>query len=78
VRITVKLFGTLRRFSNPQTPGFWSGELPEDATISDLIHLIGADTREVAAASINGTVRRLDTKIDRNDEIMLVTIMGAG
>jgi sulfur carrier protein ThiS len=74
----VKLFGTLRRFSSPQAPGFWTGELPDGSTAHDLIKLIGADADEVAAVSINGTVRRLDTKIDGNDEILLVTTMGAG
>ncbi|MDW7670513.1 MAG: MoaD/ThiS family protein [Bacillota bacterium] len=78
MRITVKLFGTLRRFSTPQSPGFWTGELPDESTVHDLIKSIGAEVDEVAAASINGTVRRLDTKIDGNDEILLVTTMGAG
>ncbi len=76
--IKAKLFGTLRRFSNPQTPGFWCGELPEGSTVNDLIVLIGAEVEEVSAASINGTVKSLDSKIDSNDEIILVTTMGAG
>jgi len=78
MRITVKLFGTLRRFSTPQTPGFWTGEVPDESTVYDLIKLIGADANEVAAASINGIVKKLDTTIDREDEILLVTTMGAG
>ncbi len=78
MKVTVKLFGTLRRFSHPQTPGLWTGEVEEGATLRDLIVVIGASHREVSHGSLNGRVVPLDTVVSRGVEIILVTPMGGG
>ena len=78
MHVTVKLFGTLRRLSQPKTPGFWIGEIPEHAKILDLIGLLGTSDKEVSHAAINKKVCPFDTEISENDEITLVTNMGGG
>jgi sulfur carrier protein ThiS len=77
--IRVKLYGTLRRFSQPGTPGVWQGEIPPGARIIDLIELIGSTEREVSAVSLDGTVQPFETVIpDGVTDIKLVTPIGGG
>lgn len=78
MNVTVKLYGTLRRFSQKGTPGLWIGVIPRNSRINDLIDLLGTKPAEVAAASINGNVRPLDTEIPDGAEIILVTFVGGG
>jgi sulfur carrier protein ThiS len=78
MRVAVRLLGTLRRFSLRDTPGVWEGELPAGSSLRDLLRAIGAEEREVSAASVNGTVRPLDTEILEGAEILLVTPVGGG
>ena len=78
MKIHAHLYGTLRRFSQPATPGMWQGELPEGTTIRALIRQIGASEREVAVVSINGNARPFETEIPEGAKIVLVTHMGAG
>jgi sulfur carrier protein ThiS len=78
MRVTVKLFGTLRRFSNPETPGIWVGEIPEGSTIGDLLGLLGTSDRELAAASINNKNVEINAVIPGEAVIILVTPVGGG
>jgi sulfur carrier protein ThiS len=78
MRIRVKLFGTLRRLSRQETPGLWEGEVPEGATIQEMLHLIGAGKYEANAAAINGEPCSLDDIIPADSEITVVTPMGGG
>jgi hypothetical protein len=77
--VRVKLYGTLRRLSQPGTPGLWQGEIAPGARIIDLITLIGSSEREVSAASVDGTVQPLETVIPEGvQDIILVTPVGGG
>jgi sulfur carrier protein ThiS len=78
MQVTVKLFGTLRRLSNPETPGLWSGEIPEGSTVSDLLSLLGTSERELAAATIENKIVEFNAAITENAEIVLVTPVGGG
>jgi sulfur carrier protein ThiS len=78
MKVHVHLYGTLRRFSDPDTPGIWSGELPSQATIRDLLQVIGTSDREVSAAAINGKTCPFDTQLSEGLKIVLVTPIGAG
>jgi molybdopterin converting factor small subunit len=78
MKISVRLYGTLRRFSQTGTPGLWVGELPSQSTVLELIYLLGSKPAEVANAVINGEVCPLDTEIPASAEVILVTHMGAG
>ncbi|HEX9013091.1 MAG TPA: MoaD/ThiS family protein [Anaerolineaceae bacterium] len=76
--ITVKLFGTLRRLSLKDTPGFWKGEIPAGTRIDGLIKLLGTREEEVAAAAINGVVVGIETEIPDGAVVTLVTPVGGG
>jgi sulfur carrier protein ThiS len=76
--ITVKLFGTLRRLSQKETPGVWQGEVPEGSRIKELVEQLGTKEAEVAAAAINGVVCPLDTEIPNGAIVTLVTPVGGG
>lgn len=76
--ITVKLYGTHRRFSNTEIKGIWKGELQNGSTILDIIETIGAKLNEVAAATINGKKMPFDYSVNEDTEIILVTHMGGG
>jgi sulfur carrier protein ThiS len=78
MRVTVKLFGTLRRFSNPATPGLWQGDLPIGTKIVDLIKILGTTDAEVAAAALNGEACSLETAIPEDTVVTLVTPVGGG
>ncbi len=76
--VKVKLFGTLRRLSDKDTPGLWQGEIPEGIRIYDLIEILGTKEAEVAAAALNGEPCGLDSIIPAEAVITLVTPFGGG
>lgn len=76
--VTVKLFGTLRRLSNKETPGLWKGEVPDGTRILDLLAILGTVEAEVAAAAINGQPAQLDAVIPPDAVIILVTPVNGG
>jgi molybdopterin converting factor small subunit len=76
--VRVKLFGTLRRLSQPETPGLWQGEIPSGSRISDLLKIINSGLSEANAAAINGQPSSFDAEIPDGAEVVLVTPMGGG
>ena len=79
MQIRVKLYGTVRRFSQSGTPGIWQGEIPPGTRIIDLIELIGSTEREVSAVSLDGTVQPFDSVIpDGVKDVKFVTPIGGG
>lgn len=78
MHLTVKLYGTLRRFSNESTPGLWTGEAPDGLDIAGLVRYLGTRVEEVAAATVNGEVRVLDHRLQDGDLVVLVTPVGGG
>lgn len=78
MHIRVKLFGTLRRLSKPDTPGIWEGEIPDGTTIQEMLSNLGAGKYEANAAALNGEPCSMDEIIPANAEITVVTPMGGG
>jgi sulfur carrier protein ThiS len=78
MRVTVKLYETLRRLSQKETPGLWQGEIPAGTTILDLIAILGTTDREVAAAALNGEPAPLEAEIPDGAVVILVTPVGGG
>ncbi len=76
--VTVKLYGTLRRLSNPGTPGVWQGQVAAGLLVRDLIAVLGTRTEEVAAATRNGEPCTLDQPLQEGDLVVLVTPFGGG
>ncbi len=67
--VQLKLWGNLRRFA-PKGVASVEMELPDSATIDDLVSRLGAD-HEVFAASVNGTVVALSTRLAPDDRVFL-------
>jgi molybdopterin converting factor small subunit len=78
IRVTVKLFGTLRRLSSKGTPGLWQGEIPDKSRICDLIALLGTKEAEVAAAMLDNEPCDLHAEISDGAVVILVTPFGGG
>lgn len=78
MKIIVKLLGTLRKYSDSDSPGRLQVDLPSGSTVTDLIDRITDRRGEAAACAINGHTRRLDTVIDDGDEVVLLSTLGGG
>jgi sulfur carrier protein ThiS len=78
MQITVKLYGSLRRFSLPDMPGLWVGEVKDGMTVAGFLEFIGTTDREIAAAAINDHVVSQDTRLSDGDLLVLVTPVGGG
>lgn len=78
MNVTVKLLGTLRKFSHPDSPGELKIDLPSDSTVADLINRIIKGKATVVACAINGRTRNLDTVICEGDEVILLSKLGGG
>ncbi|MCL4559171.1 MAG: MoaD/ThiS family protein [Chloroflexi bacterium] len=76
--VTVKLYGTLRRFSQPGTPGMWQGNVAGGSTLQDLITLLGAPEGEVSVAAINGETVPFETPLPDGATVLLVTNVNGG
>lgn len=61
--VNVRLYGTLRRLPNPETPGIWKGNIPKGYTINELITILGTKSGEVAVSCINGNPCPFETEI---------------
>jgi sulfur carrier protein ThiS len=78
MEITVRLYGTLRRFSSADTPGIWRGSLPQGSRLVDLLEVLGTSEAELANAAINGEIVPLESEIPPDAEVTLVTPVGGG
>jgi sulfur carrier protein ThiS len=78
MQLVVKLYGTLRRLSQPETPGRWEGSVPDGLTVEGLVEFLGTRIEEVAAATINGTPCLFQDALSDGDTIVLVTPFGGG
>ncbi len=78
MHVRVRLFGSLRRLSQPQTRGLWQGEVPLGTTVEELIHLLGTQPGEVYVASINGQLVDFGRPIPDGAEVILAPAVGGG
>jgi len=76
--ITVELSGYLRSYSDPQTPGIWSGLLEDNATISDLLHLIGITKSVSVICTQNGIFVTHNTRLESGSTIGITPYLGGG
>ncbi|MFZ2098806.1 MAG: MoaD/ThiS family protein [Anaerolineales bacterium] len=79
MRVTVKLFASLARFS----PGRHSGtpfkiNLPESATVQSVIDQLGIPATETKVSFVNGLIRDLDCELKPGDEIGIFPPIGGG
>ena len=72
----VHLFGSLRRLSQPDTPGQARVELPAGSDIRDLLTRMGIEEKIVMASAVNARACTLDKRIVETDEVYLITQLG--
>lgn len=70
MRITVRLYSTLREKLPPEKHGVTTLNLPSTSTLADLINLLGIDIKVIC--SINGQVApELSTLLHEGDEVRI-------
>ena len=79
MRVTVKLFATLARFSPGGLPGApFEMNLSESATIQDLVNQLGIPPDETKISFVNGLIRDLDRILIQGDEVGIFPPIGGG
>jgi molybdopterin synthase sulfur carrier subunit len=79
ITVHVKLFATLRQFR----PGLGMGEafpvdLPDGATVGDLVQRLGLPQDEVRIVFVNACIRDLDHTLADGDELGIFPPVGGG
>ena len=70
MRIKVKVFATLGRYIAGRMPGDpFDVELPDGATLADLLRQLGVPQDEVKVAFVNARARPLDWHLQAEDEV---------
>jgi molybdopterin converting factor small subunit len=77
--IHVKLFATLRRFAGDTSPGQpIPVELPDGASLQDLVVLLGIPPEETKVAFVNARAQELDCVLQPGDEVGIFPPIGGG
>lgn len=77
--VEVKLFATLRRhFPELEVGEAMSVELPEDATVGQLLKELELPEEQVKVIFVNGTVRKEDYRLSDGDEVGIFPPVGGG
>uniref|UniRef100_A0A7C4PL52 MoaD/ThiS family protein n=1 Tax=Anaerolinea thermolimosa TaxID=229919 RepID=A0A7C4PL52_9CHLR len=79
MKIRVKLFASFGKYRPGSLPGTpFDLELPEGATLRDLIHHLGLPEEEVKVCFVNGRVEELDYTLSEGDEAGIFPPIGGG
>ena len=77
--VQVKVFATLRRYVQDAKAGIpFEVELPDQATVADLIKQLGLPSEEVKVTFVNGRSRSEDWRLEPNDEVGIFPPIGGG
>jgi sulfur-carrier protein len=80
MRVTVKLFATLKEFAPVKglsgTP--FTLDVPDAATLGDIIEILKLPVAEVKIPFVNGIVKPFDWKLNPGDEIGIFPPVGGG
>ena len=79
ITVEVKLFATLRRqFPDLKVGEAMSVELPEDATVAQLMKELGLPEEQVKVVFVNGIVQKGDHGLMDGDEVGVFPPVGGG
>ena len=78
MRIRVKLFASLRRYSVAADGTHLEIDLPSGSTLGDIINHLGVPPEEVRITFVNGRARSEDWKVEADDEIGIFPPIGGG
>jgi len=79
MKIQVKLFATLSRFSPGGLPGTpFEVELNDGVTLQDLVNLLGIPAEETKVTFVNGIAQPLDYVLKPSDDTGIFPPIGGG
>jgi sulfur-carrier protein len=79
MHVTVKLFATLHRHSAVERAGMpFEIELPEDATLRNLIDQLKIPPEETRVTFVNGIIQEPDCKLKDGDVVGMFPPIGGG
>ncbi len=79
MRVTVKLFASLVRYSAGSLPGTpFLVSLPESSCVQQLVDKLGIPGEETKVAFVNGLIRDMDWVLQPEDEVGLFPPIGGG
>lgn len=79
MRVRVKLFATLSRFSAGGLPGTpFETELPQGACLRDLVNMLKIPPEETHITFVNGIIQPLECILTPGDDIGIFPPIGGG
>jgi molybdopterin synthase sulfur carrier subunit len=79
MRVRVKVFATLSRHFADRMPGVpFEAEVPDQATVEDLVERLKLPREEVKAVFVNGRAQPLSYALNPGDEIGIFPPIGGG
>jgi molybdopterin synthase sulfur carrier subunit len=79
MHVTVKVFAMLGRYIAGKMPGdALAAELPDGATLSDLLGQLGVPQDEVKVAFVNARARPLDWHLQADDDVGIFPPIAGG
>lgn len=79
MRVRVKLFATLNQYVEGVRSGIpFDVELPDGATVGDLVNHLNLPREEVKVAFIKGRARPMDWSLEPGDEVGIFPPVGGG
>jgi len=79
MRVQVKVFATLRRYVDRAVTGIpFEVDLPDGATVADLIEQLNLPPEEVKMAFVNARAREKDWRLAAGDEVGIFPPIGGG
>lgn len=79
MNVNVKLQGYLKKFAPPgSAAGVFSTQLPEVATVEDLLAKLNVDSRHRPVVIINGNVENRETQLHDGDSVHFMPPLAGG
>lgn len=79
MHLTVRLYATLNRYGCGERAGIpFEIELPEEATLRDLIKQLKIPPEETRITFVNGIIQEPDWKLKEGDEVGMFPPIGGG
>ena len=76
--VTVVLVSSLRKYSRPETPGEWKGQISEGSRLADLAREIGIPDALAKSATIDGTLAGPDAPLSSGVQVMFFPQVSGG
>lgn len=79
MKVRVKLFATLCRYFSNAAPGIpFEMELPEGATVADLVNSLKLPREEVKVFFVKGRARPIDWPLEPDDQVGIFPLVAGG